>query len=52
MQIKYLSLIPVMLAKITGKEGVRPEFSWKQGQMPEQVGDKGYSFVVFVDGCD
>jgi hypothetical protein len=36
-QIKYLSLIPVMLAKITGKEGVRPEFSWKQGQMPEQV---------------
>jgi dihydrodipicolinate reductase len=37
-QIKYLSLIPVILAKITGKEGVRPEFSWKQGQNPEQVG--------------
>jgi dihydrodipicolinate reductase len=36
-QIKYLSLIPVMLAKIMGKEGVRPEFSWKQGQNPEQV---------------
>lgn len=36
-QIKYLSLIPVILAKLTGKEGVRPEFTWKQGQMPEQV---------------
>ncbi|KAF6265324.1 isomerase [Scenedesmus sp. NREL 46B-D3] len=36
-QIKYLSLIPVMLAKITGKEGVRPEFSWKQGQNPQQI---------------
>lgn len=37
-QIKPLSLIPVIWAKITGKEGVRPEFTWKQGQMPEQVG--------------
>lgn len=37
-QIKWLSLIPVMLAKLTGKEGVRPDFIWKQGQMPEQVG--------------
>lgn len=37
-QIKWLSLLPVMLAKLTGKEGVRPEFSWKQGQWPEQVG--------------
>lgn len=36
-QIKPLSLIPVMWAKLTGKEGVRPEFTWKQGQMPEQV---------------
>jgi NAD(P)-dependent dehydrogenase (short-subunit alcohol dehydrogenase family) len=36
-QIKYLSLIPVFWAKLTGKEGVRPEFTWKQGQMPEQV---------------
>lgn len=36
-QIKWLSLIPVMIAKLTGKEGVRPEFTWKQGQMPEQV---------------
>lgn len=36
-QIKPLSLIPVIWAKITGKEGVRPEFTWKQGQMPEQV---------------
>jgi hypothetical protein len=36
-QIKPLSLIPVIWAKITGKEGVRPEFSWKEGQMPEQV---------------
>ncbi|KAF8069509.1 hypothetical protein HT031_001625 [Scenedesmus sp. PABB004] len=36
-QIKYLSLIPVMLAKLTGKEGVRPQFTWKAGQRPEQV---------------
>eukprot|EP00775_Hariotina_reticulata_P010886 gene10886-11040_t len=36
-QIKYLSLIPVIWAKLTGKEGVRPDFTWKQGQMPEQV---------------
>jgi len=36
-QIKYLSLIPVMLAKLFKKEGVRPQFTWKAGQMPEQV---------------
>eukprot|EP00877_Chromochloris_zofingiensis_P011890 jgi/Chrzof1/6955/Cz02g05120.t1 len=36
-QIKPLSLIPVFLAKLTGKQGVRPEFKWKEGQMPEQV---------------
>ena len=35
--IKKLSLIPVLLAKITGKQGVRPQFTFKEGQMPEQV---------------
>lgn len=35
--IRYLSLIPVFWAKLTGKEGVRPEFDWKGNQMPEQV---------------
>lgn len=36
-KIKPLSLIPVILAKITGKEGVRPKFTFKEDQMPEQV---------------
>lgn len=36
-QIKPLSLIPVMLAKLFKQEGVRPQFKWKEGQMPEQV---------------
>ncbi|GAX79198.1 hypothetical protein CEUSTIGMA_g6638.t1 [Chlamydomonas eustigma] len=36
-QIVYLSLIKVFWAKLTGQQGVRPEFTWKQGQMPEQV---------------
>jgi hypothetical protein len=36
-QINYLSLIPVMLAKLFKKEGVRPSFTWKAGQMPEQA---------------
>lgn len=35
--IKKLSLIPVLLAKITGKQGVRPQFTFKEGQMPEQI---------------
>lgn len=36
-KIKPLSLIPVILAKITGKEGVRPQFTFKEDQMPEQI---------------
>lgn len=36
-KIKPLSLIPVMLAKITKKEGVRPQFTFKENQMPEQI---------------
>ena len=44
-QIKYLSLIPVMLAKITGKQGVRPDFTWKAGQMPEQVREASIAAV-------
>lgn len=36
-KLKPLSMIPVLWAKITGKEGVRPEFEWKEGQMPQQV---------------
>eukprot|EP00879_Flechtneria_rotunda_P004483 GHRR01004737.1.p1 GENE.GHRR01004737.1~~GHRR01004737.1.p1 ORF type:complete len:324 (+),score=108.60 GHRR01004737.1:104-1075(+) len=36
-QINYFSLLPVMLAKLTGKQGVRPQFTWRQGQMPEQI---------------
>ncbi|PNW82458.1 hypothetical protein CHLRE_06g279850v5 [Chlamydomonas reinhardtii] len=35
--LKPLSLIPVFWAKLTGKTGVSPEFSWKEGQFPEQV---------------
>lgn len=37
-KIKPLSLIPVMLAKLFKKEGVRPQFTFKEDQMPEQVG--------------
>jgi len=36
-KLKPFSLIPVILAKITGKEGVRPKFTFKEDQMPEQV---------------
>lgn len=36
-KIKPLSLIPVLLAKVTGKQGVRPQFSFKEDQMPEQI---------------
>ncbi|KAG2492360.1 hypothetical protein HYH03_009308 [Edaphochlamys debaryana] len=35
--LKPLSLIPVMWAKITGGKPAMPEFSWKEGQTPEQV---------------
>eukprot|EP00887_Chlorella_sp_A99_P003271 scaffold9.g3271.t1 len=36
-KIKPMSMIPVLLAKLTGKQGVRPEFTFKEGQMPEQI---------------
>jgi uncharacterized protein YbjT (DUF2867 family) len=36
-QIIKLSLIPVILAKIFRKEGVRPKFTFKEDQTPEQV---------------
>ncbi|KAL4428142.1 hypothetical protein ABPG75_002231 [Micractinium tetrahymenae] len=36
-KIKPLSLIPVLLAKLTGKQGVRPEFTFKADQYPEQI---------------
>lgn len=37
-QLKKLSLVPVLLAKLFRKEGVRPQFTFKEGQMPEQIG--------------
>lgn len=36
-KIKPLSLIPVLLAKLTGKQGVRPQFTFKADQFPEQI---------------
>mmetsp|Transcript_8785 Transcript_8785/g.18774 ORF Transcript_8785/g.18774 Transcript_8785/m.18774 type:complete len:311 (+) Transcript_8785:76-1008(+) len=36
-QINYFSLIKVFWAKITKQEGVRPEFTWRENQFPEQV---------------
>mmetsp|Transcript_44419 Transcript_44419/g.74087 ORF Transcript_44419/g.74087 Transcript_44419/m.74087 type:complete len:369 (+) Transcript_44419:115-1221(+) len=36
-KIKYLSLIPVLLAKITGGETKRPEFAFPPGASPEEV---------------
>lgn len=36
-QLKPLSLVKVFWAKITGQEGVRPDFGWKGDQLPEQV---------------
>lgn len=36
-KIKPLSLIPVMIAKLFKKEGVRPKFTFKEGQMPEEI---------------
>lgn len=36
-KIKPLSLIPVLLAKLTGKQGVRPQFTFKADQYPEQI---------------
>ena len=36
-QIMKRSLVLVMLAKLTGKQGVRPSFRWKAGETPELV---------------
>ncbi len=36
-KIKPFSLVPVILAKIFKKEGVRPQFTFKENQMPEQI---------------
>ena len=36
-QIMKRSLIPVILAKIFKKQGVRPRFRFKESQMPEQI---------------
>jgi uncharacterized protein YbjT (DUF2867 family) len=35
--IKKLSLIPVLLAKLTGKQGVRPQFTFKADQAPKEI---------------
>ncbi|PSC75759.1 NAD(P)-binding [Micractinium conductrix] len=40
-KIKPLSLIPVMLAKVTGKQGVSPQFTFKADQYPEQIDWEG-----------
>lgn len=36
-KIKPLSLVPVILAKIFKREGVRPKFTFKEDQMPEAI---------------
>ena len=36
-KIKPLSLIPVLWAKVTGATGVRPQFTFKDNQFPEQI---------------
>ena len=36
-KIKPFSLVPVILAKIFKKEGVRPKFTFKADQMPEEI---------------
>lgn len=36
-ELVYTSLLKVFWAKITGAEGVRPDFTWKAGQIPEQA---------------
>ena len=47
-QIKKLSLIPVIIAKIFKKEGVRPKFTFKENQMPEQIDWIGQKMQVDV----
>lgn len=36
-QINYLSLIKVFWGKLTKQQGVRPDFTFKSGQMPEKI---------------
>jgi nucleoside-diphosphate-sugar epimerase len=43
-KIKPLSLIPVILAKITGKEGVRPKFTFKEDQVRQ-------SCLAYIPSC-
>lgn len=54
-KIKPLSLVPVILAKIFKKEGVRPKFTFKADQMPEQIdwlGQKMQFDVAKAAGVD
>ena len=45
-KIKPLSLVPVLLAKLFRREGVRPKFTFKAGQMPEQIDWVGQKMQV------
>jgi len=45
-QIIKRSLVPVLLAKLFRREGVRPKFRFKGGQMPEQVDWEGQKAQV------
>lgn len=47
-KIKPLSLIPVFLAKLFKKEGVRPKFTFKKGQMPEQIDWLGQKLQIDI----
>ena len=47
-KINPLSLIPVMLAKLFKKEGVRPKFTFREGQMPEEIDWKGAKSQIDV----
>lgn len=45
-EILKLSLIPVILAKLFKREGVRPQFRWKEGQTPESVDWRGQKVQI------
>lgn len=45
-EIVKLSLIPVIFAKIFGREGVRPKFTFKNDQSPEQVDWMGQKIQI------
>jgi NAD(P)-dependent dehydrogenase (short-subunit alcohol dehydrogenase family) len=47
-KIKPLSLIPVFLAKLFKKEGVRPKFTFKKDQMPEQIDWLGQKLQIDI----